>query len=100
MIGGPEYWFVMQNYPHAPWDYNKQGYQYDDAGNFNYSATGAAVGIPTDVLIAGADAYQDFMNFWRNKPMKGNEPQKNEMIRRGMDYFKNGCWSLFSLFWP
>jgi hypothetical protein len=78
---------------------DKQGYQYDDAGNFNYGATGTAIGIPSSVLLKGADAYKNFMNFWHNKPMNGNEPQKNDMIQKGIDYVKNECWSLISLFW-
>lgn len=96
MLGGPVYWFAMQNYPHAPWDYKVQG-PYDDAGNFNYGASGAAVGIPTDTLINGANQYKNLINYFRHRPMKGNEPQKNEMIRRGINYFKNGCATKYIL---
>ena len=95
---GPVYWFAMQNYPHAPWDYNKQGLKYDPAGNFNYGATGTAIGIPSSILLKGADAYKDVMNFWRNKPMNGNEPEKNDEIQRGIDYVKSGYWKLISIF--
>jgi hypothetical protein len=32
-------------------------------------------------------------------PMNGNQPEKNEMVQRGIDYVKNGCWKLINFFW-
>lgn len=98
VVGGPSFWLAMQNYPYAPWDYNKQGFQYDQAGNFNYGATGTAIGIPGTALIEGANAYKNIMNFWRKRPMNGNEPEKNDMIQRGIDYVKKGCFKLINIF--
>jgi len=98
MTGGPAFWFFMQNYSGAPWDYkNTRGHQYDDAGNFNYGVTGTAVGIPGSILLGGADAFKDLMNAIRNKPIHGNEPEKNAMIQRGIDYVKAGCLKGFTL---
>lgn len=40
--------------PHARWDYKRyhpDPERFDDAGNFNYGATGAALGIPLSVLL-------------------------------------------------
>jgi hypothetical protein len=49
-------------------------------------------------LIEGANAYKNIMNFLRKRPMNGNEPEKNDMIQRGIDYVKKGCFKLINIF--
>jgi RHS repeat-associated protein len=89
---GPLFWLLEQDWTGAPWDYKTTvGGQYDDAGNFNFGATGAALGIPDSMLLEGADKFKKFRNRKKGKPPNGNEPDKNHMIQLGIDYFKNGC---------
>lgn len=46
------------NQPRGPWDYKRRSLTYENIGNFNYGATGAAVGFSEDVLFVhgGLDA--------------------------------------------
>jgi hypothetical protein len=88
--GGPLFWF-FQILPGAPWDYKRLGTKYDDAGNFNFGATGAALGIPDSKLLSGADGFKEFMLLLKLKLPHKNEPEKQREIQRGIDYFKNGC---------
>jgi hypothetical protein len=48
--------FANQVRPGGDWDYKTRGGQYENFGNANYQATGAAAGIPDSVLrpVAGA----------------------------------------------
>ena len=49
----PITWFLLvKNKGH--WDYKQQDSIYEDFGNFNYGATGTAMGIPPDILLRGA----------------------------------------------
>jgi hypothetical protein len=47
---GPE-WFRSQVTDFGPWDYKRQDSKYEDFGNFNYGATGAAFGFSEDTLL-------------------------------------------------
>jgi Bacterial toxin 44 len=69
----------------AAWDYKTQGPQYDAFGNFNYGATGAAVGLSDEVLLAGADLAKYV------KTGHQNELDKQITILQGTMYFRNGC---------
>jgi RHS repeat-associated protein len=90
--GGPLFWFREQDWTGAPWDYKTTvGSQFDDAGNFNFGATGAALGFPDSMLLHGADLFKKYRNWKKGNPPNGNEPTKNIMIQRGIDYFKHGC---------
>ncbi len=101
MSFGPVFWMSMVAYPHASWDYNKQG-PYDDFGNFNYGATGAALGIPDQVLLRGAGLYK-----WTRDTLGGgadpdgsplgpfpygNAANKQNWVQKGIDYVKHGCF--------
>ena len=76
--------------------------EYDWSGRFLclepwvYGDTGAAIGIPGGMLLTVADAYKDIINLLRGKHPHGNEPEKNDMIRKGIDYFRNGCMTGFT----
>jgi hypothetical protein len=48
--GMSPWWFYDQVKNRGPWDYKQQGAQYQDFGNFNYGATGAAFGFSEDAL--------------------------------------------------
>ncbi|MEQ1935015.1 MAG: RHS repeat-associated core domain-containing protein, partial [Fimbriimonadaceae bacterium] len=48
------YWFNDQVKNKAPWDFKQQGGKYQDFGNFNYGATGAAFGFPDQILYRAA----------------------------------------------
>ena len=89
-------------YTGSPWDYkNYNGEthpEFDAFGNFNYGATGAALGIPHNLLLRGAGAAK-----WLKlhpdpfgKPLGGepygNQPEKQGMINLGIQYFKNHCF--------
>jgi len=55
-------WFYFMVKPGGPWDYKRYDAdrtRYEDFGNFNYGATGAALGIPLDVLLRAAGRAQD-----------------------------------------
>lgn len=73
------------------------GKQYDDFGNFNYGATGTALGLPSGVLMNAAGVVKNF-NYWSkgqsnpywNQPYT-NDPQKMAMIAQGIQYAQNGC---------
>lgn len=54
VMGGAVLWFYNQVRNRGPWDYKQLGSQYQDFGNFNFGATGAALGIPDQILLRGA----------------------------------------------
>jgi len=90
--GGPLFWFWQQDWTGAAWDYKTSvGGQFDDAGNFNFGATGAALGFSDSMLLHGADLFKRFRNLKKGKSPNANEPDKNRMIQLGIDYFKHGC---------
>jgi hypothetical protein len=83
----------------APMDLKQKGKAYfpnpfEAAGNFNFGLFGRALGIPTEVLLRGAGAYQwfgpasdpSFGNPLGDYPY-GDEPKDQEWIKRGIDYF-------------
>jgi len=91
-------WLVSQVRPNGPWDYKTQGQQYDAFGNFNFGATGAAAGIPLQVLQAGAGAVSTLVGTnssqygsWYQPPLYGHAPIKSDMIAAGYAYYQQGC---------
>jgi RHS repeat-associated protein len=76
------------------WDYKRRGLAYETFGNFNYGATGAAMGIPQDVLLRAAGLVQmvngpcDPSNgypWWRS--LYGDQPWDQDAIRAGYQYY-------------
>lgn len=105
MEAGRTFQFLMV-LPHAPWDYkNTDGSQYDDFGNFNFGATGAALGYSDTELLAGAGALKALERAWKGQHTPradtlgqyGNERHKDDMIKAGIRYFKAGCATLFKV---
>lgn len=75
---------------------------FDDFGNFNFGATGAALGLSDDTLLMGAGfkkfgqlTLQGDFEPWNGIPFLvypyGNQWDKEDWIKEGIRYFKNGC---------
>lgn len=83
--------------PYGPQDYKRQGQQYEPFGNFNYGATGRALGIPGDVLLRAAGAVQVIKEGVTGQPAGpgspfgsapyGDYPRDQFYIRQGIEYF-------------
>jgi hypothetical protein len=89
-------WFYQQVRNKGPWDYKQQGSQYQVAGNFNFGAAGAALGVPDQVLLRGAGWAQQragtsdpaFGGPLGGAPY-GDDPADQANIKAGIQYFKN-----------
>lgn len=92
---GVKLWFVNKVLPRGDWDYKTLGSKYDTFGNFNFGATGS-VFWDQDTLLRGAGALKmitsrgKFGTPWTS-PDYGNQPEKNEQIKQGIQYYKNHC---------
>jgi RHS repeat-associated protein len=93
-----------------PWDYKQYGWTlndtgglgpspYQEFGNFNFGATGAAWGIPLDILLRGAGYAQEKAGtstpewgHWYQGPPHGDDPDDQAQIIAGYNYYKNGCY--------
>jgi RHS repeat-associated protein len=93
-----------------PWDYKQQGWTltdtgqlgpspFQDFGNFNFGATGAAWGISLDVLQRGAGYAQGAAGTstpewgkWYQGPPHGDDPADQAQINAGYQYYQNGCY--------
>lgn len=99
---GPE-WFRDQVKDYAPWDYKRQNRQYEDFGNFNYGATGAAFGFSEETLLRMAGRAQKKGDpTWGEKPSTeveayfgfggtapfGDEPKDQFWIKQGILYYQ------------
>ena len=83
----------VHNY-NSPWSYQRignetgQGNLYDAFGNFNYGATGTALGI-RDVTLLGAAGIAKWFNYAANKPPQMNQywsqPWTNDPHKSGND---------------
>jgi hypothetical protein len=94
-----DWWLGQVCCDNSPWNYKALGGQYDDLGNFNFGATGAALGIPDNLLLRGAG----MAKWWKRSPdpdgnplfgpypQYGNALKKQQMILEGIRYFKDGC---------
>lgn len=103
-------WFYGQVRNRGPWDYKQIGQMLDDLGrwvpspyrdfgNFNFGATGAAAGVPLDVLLRAAGWAQGRAGTsdpawgnWYGRPPYGDDPYDQELIRAGYDCYKSGCY--------
>ncbi len=96
---GDLFWFKDQVNSGKPWDYKnvqevKGSERIEDFGNFNYGATGAALGVPDWMLYAAAGDKQ--LKDHPNDPEQttsrwsypyGDDPRDAEMIRRGIEAY-------------
>lgn len=102
--GMSPWWFYDQVKNGGPWDYKQQGAQYQDFGNFNYGATGAAFGFSEDTLARMAGWAQVRASTSRpdwgvasglpgavfglgGKSPFGDDPVDNYWIKQGIRYF-------------
>ena len=91
------FWFKDQVRNKGPWDYKQQGREYEDFGNFNYGATGSAVGIPSGVLLRAAGVVQQMAGTskpewgdpWDSSGPYGDDPADQHMIQEGINYYNN-----------
>jgi RHS repeat-associated protein len=95
---GTQSWFATKVLPKAAWDYKTQGMQYDAFGNFNYGATGAALGLPLSYLQTVGGGLSRVLGTnnpaygsWYQSPLYGHAPVKSQAITDGYNYYKNGC---------
>lgn len=97
-------WFRDQVNNGGPWDYKLQGSQFEDFGNFNYGATGKALGFSEDILLrmAGTKQVEDghsrpdwgisvsvldaLLGVGGVAPY-GDDPRDQEWIKRGFRYY-------------
>jgi RHS repeat-associated protein len=101
-FAGPALIFAFYNLVrnHGAWDYKQQNsypQQYDDAGNFNYGATGAAAGLSTQLLLRAAGYAQieagTSTSAWRGllgpfgTPPYGDDPADQAEIKAGIAYY-------------
>jgi RHS repeat-associated protein len=101
---GPN-WFYDQVRNKGPWDYKQAGGQFENFGNFNYGATGAAFGFSEDTLLrmAGWASVQggtsspqfgvapNLLQAYRGVggvPPFGDHPVDQYWIRQGIQYYK------------
>ncbi len=90
------YWMVKNNKSKEnsnSWDYKQQGSSYAPFGNFNYGATGAAMGIPNDILLRLAGMAQwmagTSKDEWGNPIWSepyGDDPADQAAILDGISY--------------
>jgi hypothetical protein len=90
------------------WDYKRLGKQYEEFGNFNYGATGAALGIPKDDLLRfagwanvqsskkpGKGSPGNLITGDGSEPPYGDDPKDQEQISKGIVYYyvykAHGC---------
>jgi len=81
------------------WRCKITGYNYENFGNFQYGVIGAAMGIPTKVLLKGAGFAQqvldrraysrNFGSFWDPAGSFGDDPNDQFWIQQGINYFKD-----------
>jgi hypothetical protein len=96
-------WFYEQVHNRAPWDYKQVHKDYADFGNFNYGATGTALGLSQDTLLRAAGwAQQRAGNSGTGEatpltgvilgmggtPAYGDDPKDQDWIMRGIQYYQ------------
>lgn len=101
-------WFRDQVKNKGPWDYKQKGASYQDFGNFNYGATGLALGLDERTLLREAGRGQQAagtsrpewgspgnrLNPWGGTAPFGDDPADQQQIKKGFEYYKakkNGC---------
>jgi hypothetical protein len=90
-------WFNNQVRSNGPWDYkqrNTRPSEFEPFGNFNYGATGTALGISANVLMRAAGWAQGKSgnkgqgSFLGSRPPFGDDYPDNINIRRGIVFYQ------------
>lgn len=102
-FGAKLLWFRSMVRNRSIWDYKNQPYphahpEYADFGNFNFGATGDALGLPTPILFRGAGYAQEkagtstsgWGHWWGSAPY-GDDPKDQQQIKSGIQYVQQGC---------
>jgi RHS repeat-associated protein len=97
-LGMESAWFGRMVTNNGAWDYKRSGKQYTAFGNFNFGATGTAMGYPEEALLRSAGAYQVYRALrggaydprW-GTPIDldgpfGDDPSDQAQIREGIRY--------------
>lgn len=101
-------WFRDQVNNKGPWDYKQKGKEYQDFGNFNYGATGLALGFDEKTLLREAGRAQQAagtskeewgepgyrLDPWGGSGSYGDDPDDQEQIKNGFAYYyakQKGC---------
>jgi len=102
--------FYAMVHNHGPWDYKQTTVlndfgelvlpsPYEDFGNFNYGATGAAAGIQLPLLQRAAGWAQGragtsdpAWGHWFGSWPYGDDPSDEAQIIAGYQYYKGGCY--------
>ncbi|MGO9607621.1 MAG: polymorphic toxin type 44 domain-containing protein [Candidatus Binataceae bacterium] len=86
----PGAWWINKVRPFGAWDYKRYpgGWRkWDNAGNFNYGATGRAMGLDDQDLLSTAARLQMLNGTWQ-----GGANSKADEIRAGERYYDCGCY--------
>lgn len=101
-------WFFTQVSPKTrftesgPWNYaNINRKKFDAGGNFNYGATGVALGVSPDILLRMGGVAQVMTGSWKPEygvpaltgPGYGDDPKGQAEIWSGIQYAQNHCGS-------
>ena len=86
-------WFYTQVRNRGPWDYKQLSRHYADFGNFNYGATGTALGISEMILLRGAGFAQSRVGtsgpefgVWYGDSPYGDDEDDQYWIKEGIKY--------------
>lgn len=96
------FWFRDQVRNKGPWDYKQHGREYQRFGNFNYGATGRALGLPSSILLREAGRAQQEagtsspgwgqpgprLNPWGGTGSFGDDPEDQYWIKEGIKYYE------------
>ena len=101
ILASKMFYFYNQVKNKAQWDYKQFGVQYEEIGNFNYGATGAAMGIDLNILLRAAGWAQRQAHTSKSEwgsPLDfnllssyGDDPQDQKWITRGFFWFQKGA---------
>ncbi len=94
------WWFYQQVRNKGTWDYKQEDSAYKSLGNFNYGATGTAMGFSEQVLLRFAGGAQikagtsqdDWGNPLGNSPY-GDDPVDQQAIIEGINFAKTHGYS-------
>ena len=94
------WWFYQQVRNKGTWDYKQEDSAYQSLGNFNYGATGTAMGFSEQVLLRFAGGAQikagtsqdDWGNPLGNSPY-GDDPFDQQAIIEGINWAKTNGYS-------
>jgi hypothetical protein len=96
-------WFKSMVTHKAEWDYKRIDMKYEDFGNFNYGATGTAIGFDLVTLLSEAGRVQAIPPGMKEKPKEwgypagrlwgkgqypyGDQPEDAKQVEAGRNYY-------------